>query len=186
MTAGQRLEALRVQLAQVHRELIDLVITSPLAPSPNSVKHDDYVRKLAFLEERLRGMERSFGRTVRQGPAFYGSADDPFRVKQREASFRDQAAAVEALLAQCFDELAAVLSPDKRLVIRGVTDLGKKADEMVKMMKGDGLFSSEIGHGTPAFSAPSTPGIDASISSFLTLAIVAVAALKKALDRGRK
>jgi hypothetical protein len=186
MTTGQKLEALRVQLAQVHRELIDLVITSPVAPSPNSVKHDDYVRKLEFLEQRLRGMERSFGRMAGQGPAFYGSADDRFTAKQRQASFRDLVTAVETLLAQCFDELAAVLSPNKRLVVKGITDLGKKADEMVKMMRGDELFTSEIGHGGPGSSAPSTPGIDVSVSSFLTLAIVVIAAVKKAMNRGEK
>jgi len=188
MTVGQNLEALRVQLGAVHRELIDLVLTSPFAvPSPNTVKYDDYVQKLTFLEERLRGMERAFGHLTRQGPPFYGSSDDRFKAKQRETSFLDQVAAVESILTLCFDELAALLEPNRRGVIKSIADFGKKADEMLKMLKGDPRFGSEVGHGGPQFSAPANAGnVDASVSSFLTIAIVVVAAVKKAASRGKK
>ena len=188
MTIGQNLEALRVQLGAVHRELFDLVLTSPFAlPSPNSVKHDEYVRKLSFVEERLRGMERSFFHMKRQGAPFYGSSDDRFKAKQREASFRDQVAAVETILALCFEELAALLEPNRRGVIKGIADFGKKADETLKMLKGDPRFSAEVGHGGPQMSAPSTAAsVDASVSSFLTIAIVVVAAVKKVANRAKQ
>jgi hypothetical protein len=191
MTIGQNLESLRVQLSSVYRTLHELVLKSPTAPTPSvqSLSYDDYAAKLNSLEQQLKRMEQSFGRLKGQGPGYRGPSEDPYQSKQRDASFRAQVESVEAILKLCFDDLAALVAPDKRGTVKAISNLGKKADELLRLVKMDGKFRSEIAYKGPVFSPADTgtnAPVDFGVSSFVTLGIVVVVGLKKLLSGKNK
>jgi hypothetical protein len=82
-------------------ELVQLLSKASLAPepSPTSSQYQDHVRQLDMLEHRLEGLKRSLSMLQGQGPGYFGPREDPYRAKQREASFDDLTSKVEELLA---------------------------------------------------------------------------------------
>jgi hypothetical protein len=182
MTIGQQLEVLRIELGTVSTEMRSLVAKSTTAPQPSvqSTKWDAYENKLDRLDRRLTLLKSRFELMRKQGPGYQGSGEDPWRSRQRHASFDQQVAAVAAILNQCLDALALLIAPNRSGVYKGVSDLSGKIDDVIKLMKHDPRFS-EVHHMHPSFSAPTTDVADAaSISMYVHLALIVVMALKRA------
>ncbi len=182
MTIGQDLAALRIQLESVYDCLHTMVLQMPTAPfsAVDSASYDRYVQKLDTLDYRLQTLERSLERMRGQGPAYGGPNEDAFRRKQREASFRDGVESVERLLVLCFDDLAALVAPDRRGTVKRITDLGKKADEILKALQSHPTFHAATVQKGPVFTAATEAApAGLGVSSFVTLAIIAVVGLKK-------
>jgi hypothetical protein len=177
MRTGQQLEALRVLLGGVHRDLRVLVVKAKVAPSPSvsSASYDAYEKTLDGIEARLGRMKTAFRHLSLQAPEFHGKRQDPFKAKQRANALQHHVTSVDELLGACFDLLAELLAPDKSLVIKNTLDLGSKLEKFAKMLE------TEVGMPDGPSFEPALPKGDAGpgLSAIVAVMLIAVAAIKK-------
>jgi hypothetical protein len=187
MTTEQSLAALHVQLSALADDLRNLVVVKPTAPKLGDDTKDaeDYGKKLAAIEKKLKAWKDSLAKLKGQGPAFHGKDEDAFRAKQREKSFQVLVDKVEVAMKQCIDLLTKLFAPPgKATTVEKVVDLADKLDEFMKMLHSTPELKTTIGHSEIAHVGPmhgSHGSPELLLTPFVVAAILVIQLLQQKL-----